>query len=77
MTIQNSYIKLKRRPFLNSYEQNEATPVDVTIFIQSLCPGSALFLSQQMAPTYENLGSNLINIDIITYGLANVSKCFC
>lgn len=43
---------------------------------ESKCPDSITFIKEQLAPTYAALGSQLIVVDFIPYGIAKVNILF-
>lgn len=47
-------------------------PVDVSVYYESMCPDSELFVQQQLLPTYTEL-KDYINVELIPYGNAHYS----
>ena len=64
--IQNSN-KKPHKIFL----QENILPVQVQVYYETLCPYSIEFISQQLYPTFQNLGQYL-DIEFIPYGNAQV-----
>jgi len=54
---------------------NDAAPVNVTLYFESLCPGCRNFIATQMFPTYLKLAqSGILNIELVPYGNAHERK---
>lgn len=47
--------------------------IKVSVYYESLCPYSIRFITQQLYPNYYRFADNL-NLDLVPYGKANVSK---
>jgi len=45
-------------------------PVQIQVYYETLCPDSIDFISQQLYPTYQNLGKYL-NIEFVPFGFAS------
>ena len=50
-------------------------PVQIQVYYETLCPDSIDFISQQLYPTYQNLGKYL-NIEFVPFGFASVKILF-
>lgn len=48
----------------------DAVAVHLQLMYESKCPDSITFIKEQLAPTYATLGSQLIVVDFIPYGIA-------
>lgn len=49
--------------------------INISIYYESLCPDSKLFITQYFYPAYE-IFSNYLNIRFIPFGKANVSLIY-
>ena len=47
-------------------------PVKVSVYYESLCPDSQLFVYNQLAPTFEIFGPEELAVDLKPFGKANV-----
>ena len=50
-----------------------AAPVKVSVYYESLCPDSQLFVYDQLAPTFEIFGPEELVVDLKPFGKANVT----
>nr|AIU34503.1 gamma-interferon-inducible lysosomal thiol reductase [Stichopus monotuberculatus] len=48
----------------------QAPPVGVALYYESLCPGCREFIADQLYPTWQKLGNDVINITLVPYGNA-------
>ena len=48
--------------------------VKVSVYYESLCPDSQLFVYNQLAPTFEIFGPEELEVDLKPFGKANVSS---
>jgi len=69
--------------FLQVYEQcklkfsslnEDAEPVKVDVYFESFCPDSQRFITQQLAPTYKLMPTNILEPTLVSYGKATVSN---
>lgn len=51
------------------------SPVAVTLYYQSLCPGSRVFISQQLFPTWSML-QDIMSVTLVPYGNTKVPRTF-
>lgn len=51
------------------------SPVAVTLYYQSLCPGSRVFISQQLFPTWSML-QDIMTVTLVPYGNTKVQRTF-
>lgn len=51
------------------------SPVAVTLYYQSLCPGSRVFISQQLFPTWSML-QDIMTVTLVPYGNTEVPTTF-
>lgn len=51
------------------------SPVAVTLYYQSLCPGSRVFISQQLFPTWSML-QDIMTVTLVPYGNTKVPRTF-
>lgn len=54
-------------------DQN-AEPVNFSLYYESLCPGCRDFIKEQLYKTYLNLGENVMNLSLVPYGNAEERK---
>ncbi|KAF2896204.1 hypothetical protein ILUMI_09963 [Ignelater luminosus] len=53
--------------------QNSTGRLKVSVFYESLCPDSVRFITRQLYPAYEKIGSSLL-VDFVPYGKATHNK---
>jgi len=51
----------------------DASPVDITLYYESLCPDCRDFWTKQLFPTYQKVGS-IMNITLVPYGNAKETQ---
>ena len=51
-----------------------AEPVNFTLYFESLCPDCQRFFIKQLYHTYMALGEDVMNLTLVPYGNARVSK---
>lgn len=58
-----------------SRPDRSVSPVAVTLYYQSLCPGSRVFISQQLFPTWSML-QDIMTVTLVPYGNTKVRRTF-
>lgn len=53
---------------------NQASPVGVALYYESLCPGCREFIADQLYPTWKKVGADVLNITLVPYGNAQETE---
>ena len=65
---------MKYSPFNWLLKNRASASVKVSVYYESLCPDSQMFVFDQLAPTFEIFGSDELDVDLKPFGKANVIK---
>ena len=61
-------------PFKWMLKPRARASVKISVYYESLCPDSQLFVFDQLAPTFEIFGPEELVVDLKPFGKANVSR---